>query len=136
MRAQQAAMAKRDSCKLLRATATHLRALRESDVTSGADVQVLGRRLQHPAWCRGERSDARVTLTPQLFSNMISSNGGNVIAAVGSYNGWSKGMTYADATAEASEGDCSAQNNLDYLTQFFNGWMQGKSGSSLGTYCE
>jgi hypothetical protein len=99
-------------------------------------VQVLGRRLQHPAWCRGERSDARVTLTPQLFSNMISSNGGNVIAAVGSYNGWSKGMTYADATAEASEGDCSAQNNLDYLTQFFNGWMQGKSGSSLGTYCE
>ena len=42
MRAQQAGMAKQDSCKLLRATATHLRALRESDITSGADVQVLG----------------------------------------------------------------------------------------------
>ncbi len=44
-------------------------------------------------------------------------------------------MTYSDATAEASKGDCSAQNNLDYIFQFVNGWMQNKSGENIGTYC-
>ena len=43
-------------------------------------------------------------------------------------------MTVADATAAASEGDCTAQNNLDYLTQVVNGWMQGKDGTTLGSY--
>ena len=56
--------------------------------------------------------------------------------AIGSYNGWNLKMTYADATAEASEGDCSAQNNLDYVYQFTNGWMQNKLGSSIGSICE
>jgi len=42
-------------------------------------------------------------------------------------------MTHSDATAAAGRGDCSAQNNLDYLYQFFNGWMQGKNGYDLGT---
>lgn len=45
-------------------------------------------------------------------------------------------MTRADATAEASEGDCSAQNNLDYVYQFTNGWMQNQIGSSIGSICK
>ena len=53
---------------------------------------------------------------------------------MGQYNGWTVGMTVADATAAASEGDCTAQNNLDYLTQVVNGWMQGKDGTTLGSY--
>ncbi|CAD6582735.1 MAG: hypothetical protein TREMPRED_003374 [Tremellales sp. Tagirdzhanova-0007] len=77
--------------------------------------------------------DFNIQRGAKLFSDMINSNGGNVIAAIGSYNGWNLKMTYADATAEASEGDCSAQNNLDYVYQFTNGWMQNKLGSSIGS---
>ncbi|GFZ51606.1 hypothetical protein JCM24511_09373, partial [Saitozyma sp. JCM 24511] len=117
-------------------------ALQESSCNAGATggngeaglMQIAPSNCNPPSGTSCWDVDYNIQRGAELFSNMISSNGGNVIAAVGSYNGWSKGMTYADATAEASEGDCSAQNNLDYLTQFFNGWMQGKSGSSLGTY--
>lgn len=45
-------------------------------------------------------------------------------------------MTVADATRAASQGNCFAQNNLDYLYQTVNGWMQGKEGYSIGQYCE
>lgn len=72
----------------------------------------------------------------ELFSGLISSNGGNVLLAIGSYNGWYSGLTYASGTAAASRGQCSAQNNLDYIHQFCNGWMQNKGGYTLGTYCE
>ncbi|OWZ55237.1 transglycosylase SLT domain-containing protein [Cryptococcus neoformans] len=70
----------------------------------------------------------------ELFSGLISSNGGNVLLAIGSYNGWYSGLTYASGTAAASRGQCSAQNNLDYIHQFCNGWMQNKGGYTLGTY--
>jgi hypothetical protein len=56
--------------------------------------------------------------------------------AAGSYNGWFVGMTYSDATAAASTGSCGAQNNLDYVSQLFNGWMQGRDGTVIGQYCE
>ena len=72
----------------------------------------------------------------QLFSQMVSQNGGNCIAAIGSYNGWYSGMTYGDATAAASQGRCAAQQNLDYLFQFTNGWMQNQNAESMGQYCE
>ncbi len=29
----------------------------------------------------------------QFFSGLISSNGGNILLAIGEYNGWSKGLT-------------------------------------------
>ena len=51
--------------------------------------------------------------------------GGNLPQALGTYNGWTKGMTYEQATRARNEGRCFAQNNLDYLHQTFNGWMQG-----------
>lgn len=79
---------------------------------------------------------------------MIDANGGNVLAvssptitradlqAIGAYNGWRKGMTVGDATAAKWQGNCHAQNNLDYLTQYCNGWMQNKNAHSMGSYCE
>lgn len=70
----------------------------------------------------------------QLFRQMIDANGGNVLAAIGSYNGYRIGLTYADATRAKNEGHCFAQNNLDYLYQFCNGWMQNKNAHSMGTY--
>ncbi|KAG9058535.1 hypothetical protein FS842_008832 [Serendipita sp. 407] len=48
----------------------------------------------------------------------------NIVLAVGSWNGWFAGMTYADATAVRYT-DCYSQRNLDYLHQYFNGWLQG-----------
>ena len=45
-------------------------------------------------------------------------------------------MTYGDATAAKSQGDCLAQNNLDYLDQYFNGWLQDKPANNLGSYRE
>ncbi|EKM54504.1 glycoside hydrolase family 23 protein [Phanerochaete carnosa HHB-10118-sp] len=60
-----------------------------------------------------------------FLSGLISDNGGNVLLAVGQYNGWVNGMTEAQATAAADTGCCPCQNNLDYLMQFFNGWVLG-----------
>lgn len=46
---------------------------------------------------------------------------------MGQYNGWTSGMSYNSATAAAYSSCCVCQNNLDYLFQMVNGWMQGKS---------
>lgn len=70
----------------------------------------------------------------ELFASLVTGNGNNVVTAVGLYNGWTLGMTKNDATAAASQGDCWAQNNLDYIYQLFNGWMQDKDGSQIGQY--
>ncbi|KAL7419076.1 hypothetical protein Q5752_005912 [Cryptotrichosporon argae] len=78
--------------------------------------------------------DFNVKTGASYFSSLITQYDGNVLEAIGSYNGWYAGLTVADATAAASEGDCSGQNNLDYITQMVNGWMQGQDGSNLGTY--
>ncbi|KAL5631939.1 hypothetical protein ACGC1H_000084 [Rhizoctonia solani] len=72
----------------------------------------------------------------KYLADQINNNGGNVLKAVGTYNGWSDGMTYGKATAARYTNCCRCQNNLDYLHQFFNGWMQGKDAysSDLGVY--
>jgi hypothetical protein len=80
--------------------------------------------------------DYNINRGAQLFRQMIDANGGNVLAAIGAYNGWQKGMTYDSATAARWSGHCRNQNNLDYLYQFTNGWMQNKNAYSMGTYCE
>lgn len=72
----------------------------------------------------------------KYLADQINNCGGNVLEAVGSYNGWYKGLTYGKATAAAKTSCCRCQNNLDYPHQFFNGWMQGIDAysSDLGTY--
>ncbi|KAG8713892.1 hypothetical protein FRC08_012675 [Ceratobasidium sp. 394] len=72
----------------------------------------------------------------RYLAGQIKACGGNVLEAVGTYNGWSKGLTYGKATAAAKTNCCRCQNNLDYPHQFFNGWMQGIDAysSDLGTY--
>jgi hypothetical protein len=60
----------------------------------------------------------------KYFADTLNGNGGNVIVSVGSYNGWYPGLTYDKATAARHSSCCRCQNNLDYLHQFFNGWLQ------------
>lgn len=47
----------------------------------------------------------------------------NIVQAVGNWNGWYKGMTFANVRS-ALDWNCYAQQNLDYLQQYFNGWLQ------------
>ncbi|KAJ7346825.1 glycoside hydrolase family 23 protein [Mycena albidolilacea] len=65
------------------------------------------------------------------FAGVLRDNGGNVLAAVGEYNGWAPGLTKAKATAARYSECCTCQNNLDYLHQYFNGWLQGKNAYAL-----
>ncbi|KAF8919868.1 glycoside hydrolase family 23 protein, partial [Mucidula mucida] len=74
----------------------------------------------------------------QYFSGLVKDHGGSILVPVGRYNGWNLGMTYAQATAARWSSCCRCQNNLDYLHQFLNGWMQNvnayDSSSPLGVY--
>jgi len=66
-----------------------------------------------------------IDIGARYLRTTLDSCGGNLPQAMGQYNGWFVGMKYADATRARSEGRCFAQNNLDYLHQTFNGWLQG-----------
>lgn len=69
-----------------------------------------------------------VRTATSYFADVIKACRGNVFEAVGQYNGWNRGMTYPDATTWGINGNCCrCQRNLDYLQQFFNGWLQGRS---------
>ncbi|KAI0081321.1 hypothetical protein K474DRAFT_1422987 [Panus rudis PR-1116 ss-1] len=59
-----------------------------------------------------------------FFAQTLKNNNGNVLKTVGHYNGWADKMTIAQATAQVHK-CCACQNNLDYLQQYFNGWLQG-----------
>jgi len=80
--------------------------------------------------------DFNIKTAAKYFADSLAGNDGNVIITVGEYNGWKRGMTYADATAARHTSCCRCQNNLDYLVQFFNGWMQNKNAYQLniGTF--
>ncbi|KAJ1021883.1 hypothetical protein NDA16_003645 [Ustilago loliicola] len=71
----------------------------------------------------------------KYFKSTLDQCGGNVLQAIGQYNGWQLGLTVQKATAAKSQGNCLAQNNLDYLYQMLNGWFLGKANTyDMGTY--
>ncbi|SPC62185.1 uncharacterized protein UHOD_08814 [Ustilago sp. UG-2017b] len=71
----------------------------------------------------------------RYFKTTLDQCGGNVLQAIGQYNGWQVGLTVQKATAAKAQGNCSAQNNLDYLYQMLNGWFLGKANTyDLGSY--
>lgn len=78
--------------------------------------------------CQGNCWDVHtnIKLGGELFNGYLKEAGGNVLAAMGQYNGWHKGMTKSDAMS--TKYGCYAQNNLDYLDSMVNGWLQGKDG--------
>lgn len=78
--------------------------------------------------------DFNVGAAARLFKGYVDAAGGNVLVASGQYNGWRVGMTADDAQAAKWQGNCHAQNNLDYLHQLFNGWCQGKAAYTMGTW--
>ncbi|ORY21755.1 hypothetical protein BCR39DRAFT_553057 [Naematelia encephala] len=78
--------------------------------------------------------DYNIQRGAEIFNQYLRANGGSVFESVGQYNGWRSGMTVGDAEAAYAQGDCYAQNNLDYIYQNANGWWQGNDGSKIGSY--
>ncbi|KAL0576293.1 hypothetical protein V5O48_005702 [Marasmius crinis-equi] len=80
--------------------------------------------------------DFNIQTATAYFKGVLDGCGGNVFQAIGQYNGWQPGMTIASATAAAGTSCCRCQNNLDYLFQMVNGWMQNVSpyARHLGKY--
>lgn len=62
-----------------------------------------------------------------VFKTYLDQSGGNVLLALGKYNGWKENLTYNQATQAARDGNCWAQNNLDYLHQMLNGFVVGRN---------
>ncbi|RSH84341.1 uncharacterized protein EHS24_005861 [Apiotrichum porosum] len=63
----------------------------------------------------------------------IDANGGSVLLGMGAYNGWEKGMTRGDVYEKANTWGCFAQQNLDYMEQTLNGWLQNQYGYERGS---
>ncbi|KAJ6500101.1 glycoside hydrolase family 23 protein [Mycena vitilis] len=70
------------------------------------------------------------------LAQTLSDSGGNVLLSIGIYNGWKSGLTQSKATAARHSSCCLCQNNLDYLQQYMNGWLQNIDAysSNLGKY--
>ncbi|KAJ7583936.1 glycoside hydrolase family 23 protein [Mycena floridula] len=68
--------------------------------------------------------DFNIGAGASYFKGVLDSNKGDLLRSLGNYNGWSVGMTHAKATGARKTSCCRCQNNLDYLHQFLNGWIQ------------
>ncbi|KAI9606903.1 hypothetical protein H4Q26_006447 [Puccinia striiformis f. sp. tritici PST-130] len=69
--------------------------------------------------------DYNIEMGAKTFASGLSGANGNVLVALGGYNGWTPGLTKAKAMEAKKNGCCVCQQNLDYLHQFLNAWIQG-----------
>lgn len=76
--------------------------------------------------------EQNIEIGAKYFKSQLDKFDGNVIEALGAYNGWFRGMTYNEATSKKY--GCHAQRNLDYHFQMLNGWILGKEGYKLTKY--
>lgn len=70
-----------------------------------------------------------IRIGAQYFKTVLDNNNGNLAATMGEYNGWYQGLTTTLANNYAT---CAQHNNLDYLQNVFNGYLQGVNPSDLG----
>jgi len=79
--------------------------------------------------------DFNIKTGAAYFASLLEGNCGDILLTIGQYNGWKLGMTHGDAT-RAAPTCCRCQNNLDYVHQFVNGWLQGVDAykKGLGKY--
>jgi soluble lytic murein transglycosylase-like protein len=70
-----------------------------------------------------------ISIGASYFKDVIDNQcGGNVACAMGAYNGWYQGLTVAGADNYST---CAQHNNLDYLQNVFNGYLQGVDPASI-----
>ncbi|GAA6012746.1 hypothetical protein JCM8202_003432 [Rhodotorula sphaerocarpa] len=77
--------------------------------------------------------DFNIKTGAEYFAKVLKEHEGSLLLAMGTYNGWCAGLTYAKATAARHTSCCECQNNLDYHHAMLNGWLQGLDGSQMGT---
>jgi len=80
--------------------------------------------------------DYNIHTAVAYFATQLTANNGSLLHAMGAYNGWFPGMTITAATAAANTPCCRCQQNLDYIHQMCNGWMQGLDvyADGMGSY--
>lgn len=64
--------------------------------------------------------DYNVKTGTKYLKDRLDANDGNILLALGQYNGWYKGLTVAKATA-IKDSCCQCQNNINYHMQMLNG---------------
>ncbi|OAV87081.1 hypothetical protein PTTG_10010 [Puccinia triticina 1-1 BBBD Race 1] len=77
-----------------------------------------------------------IKMGAKTFADGLAEANGNVLQALGAYNGWFEGLTKDKAMEARKQGCCVCQQNLDYLQQFLNAWILGVDPHSrrLGTF--
>ncbi|KXN91060.1 hypothetical protein AN958_03127 [Leucoagaricus sp. SymC.cos] len=80
--------------------------------------------------------DFNIRTGAKYFADTLDDLDGDVLKAVGRYNGWCPGLTVKKTTATKCNGCCRCQQNLDYLHQLLKGWCQNINAHDLklGTY--
>lgn len=108
------------------------------DPTVTGHVGEVGLMQITPEKCEG-RSDAEcrdpyfnVMTGAKYLKKRLDDNAGNILLAMGGYNGWEPGMTKGEVLGRA----CRDQPNLDYHDQILNHWLQGEAGWKTTHYSE
>ncbi|KAG8960892.1 hypothetical protein FRC05_006535 [Tulasnella sp. 425] len=81
--------------------------------------------------------DTNTQIAAKYIKSQIENDAnGNVFLITGNYNGWSTDMSYYTAIKAATSSCCRCHNNLDYVFQFWGGWMLGVDAydKGLGEY--
>ncbi|CAE6463466.1 hypothetical protein ACGC1H_000083 [Rhizoctonia solani] len=80
--------------------------------------------------------DFNIRTAIAYFAGELTRHNGSILHTIGAYNGWYEGMTVPAATAAANTTCCRCQQNLDYIHQMCNGWIQGVDAyaANLGSY--
>lgn len=69
--------------------------------------------------------DYNIKMGAKTFATGLTESNGNVLIALGRYNGWEPGLTKQKALEAKKNGCCVCQQNLDYFQQFLNAWILG-----------
>ncbi|GAA5970722.1 hypothetical protein JCM3765_007616 [Sporobolomyces pararoseus] len=74
-----------------------------------------------------------VRTAAQYFNSELDKRNGHFLEALGAYNGWFTGLSWATATAAAYGDCCECQQNTDYMFQMTGGWLLGRTGWKMGS---
>jgi len=69
----------------------------------------------------------------RYFKSRLDDNGGQFLPSIGQYNGWSKGLTIYKIVS-VRDSCCKCQQNVNYMQQMLNGWLQNVAGYELGDW--
>lgn len=88
-------------------------------------MQVTGEKCPQDGDCLDPQTN--IYIGARYLRSRIDANGGNMLQAMGEYNGWFPNMREEDANNHP----CPQRNNLDYLSNVFNAYIQGINPTSV-----